>query len=75
MTNSVTNLANGGVGGVDGGLFPSPSAVSADGGGGGNNAATRRSKSLRRGEMEGAGAGGGRGRAPPPLSFRDKRFT
>ena len=70
MTNSVTNLANGGGGGVGGGLFPSPSAVSADGGGGGgNNAATRRSKSLRRGEMEGLGG------RPPPIHFRDKRFT
>ena len=67
MTNSVTNLANGG-----GGLFPSPSALSADGGGGnGNVASTRRSKSLRRGELE----GGGVVRAPAPLGFRDKRFT
>ena len=74
MTNSVTNLANdGGSGGLSSGLFPSPSALSADGGGGGsgNAASTRRSKSLRRGELE----GGGVVRAPPPLGFRDNRFT
>ena len=65
MTNSVTNLANGGGvsggGGGGGGLFPSPGAVSAD-----TAAATRRSKSLRRGEMA------------PPLTFREEhnvRFT
>ena len=73
MTNSVTKLANGGgvanVGVANVSLFPSPSAVSADVGGGNAVVTTRRSKSLRRGEMEGLGG------RPPPIHFRDKRFT